>query len=150
MRRVLVAVLLVLAATTVPARTDGGRVTLQRTDFHEFGFRLDADWNVTYNWTTDHAVYFDLHSHRGSGIVTHVQAGSSTGKNGSFRAQDRDTFYLFWEAPSDATASLTWRIDGRYLLEDEAFEEPTPVPVGGTAAALTALVGAGIAARSRR
>lgn len=150
MRRVLVVIVLLSAATTAAARTDGGRVTLQRTDFHEFGFRLDAGWNVTYNWTTDHAIYFDLHRHRGSEIVPHRQIDGSRGSNGSFQAPERDTFYLYWEAPSNATASLTWRIEGRYLLKDEAFEEPTPIPVRGTVAALAALVVAGLVARSRR
>lgn len=135
-----------LSSGTGLARTDAGQPTLDPGGFEERNVRMDADWSVTYNWSADAAVYFDVHSHQGAEVTYHVQNRSTDGTVGTFTAPSRRVYSVYWEnrGQQDPVA-LTWSLDGRFLDLDEHFRDGESTPgfgpplVGAAAAAAVVL-----------
>lgn len=110
---------------------------------------MDAGWTITYNWTADADLYFDLHSHQGMDVNYHVQEPSVNASEGNFTAPERTTYSLFWERRADGPAALDWRMEGRFLGPHEPFPEDGGEATPGfvVAAAVAGLVLAAVLGR---
>lgn len=146
----LVLVGLVLTAATVTAATAGGDPTIEPGRFEEHDIRMDAGWSITYNWSADAALYFDIHSHDGPKVEYHVQNESTNGSAGTFEAPARQIYSLFWENRADETIEVRWQAEGRWIGPDEHFEDEETTPGAGGAAVAGALVGVAWAWRRHR
>lgn len=149
---------LVLAALAPPAagRTQQDTTTLQPSGFFEWNVRMDAGWNLTYDWSVREdgvAVTFDVHTHRGQRVDYLARRSAAASANGTVQAPDRGTYSLFWQADAEAGATVDWRAEGRFLAMDEHFAdeggEPTPGPGALAGAAALALAGWVLARRRR-
>lgn len=148
------ALLVLMAASPAQARTRSETVDLPQQGSSEWNFRLDDGWNISYTWRVEDgaAVYFDLHTHRGQDVDYLDRRSSARAANGSYVADRRGEYSLFWQA-SEGAATVTWTVDGRFLTFDEHFDdgegEPVPGP-GGAAAVAGLLAAAGALAWYRR
>lgn len=127
-------------AATAGARTASNDVTLDRGGFEEHDFRMVADANATYNWSSDSDLYFDLHSHQGAEVTHHVRNTSTNGTNGSFVAPSSQVYSLFWENRGQETVSLSWELRGDFGPREVPDGEETPAPGLGLAVVSLAAV----------
>lgn len=141
---------LVLVAGGASARTADGEATVEPGRFEEVDLRMDAGWSVDYNWTSERAVYFDIHSHRGAEVDYHVRNGSTNGTAGVFEAPERGTYSLLWENRGEEPVTVRWELSGRWIAPDAHFDDEETTPGPGVVLALAALgVAAGIRAGHR-
>lgn len=136
----LVLVGLVLTAAGVIAATASDDPTIEPGSFAEHDIRMDAGWSLTYNWSADADLYFDIHSHDGPKVEYHLQNGSTNGSVGTFEAPSRQIYSLFWENRADAPINVTWQAEGRWIGPHEHFEDEETTPGPGAALVAGALI----------
>lgn len=131
---------LVLLAGAAAAATAGGELTIDPGQFEEFDLRMDAGWSLSYNWSADGNLSFNVHSHRDGRVDYHVEEGPTNGSAGSFEAPERQVYSLLWENRGDGPVALTWEADGQWIGPREHFEDESATPGPGAALAAGALL----------
>jgi uncharacterized protein YceK len=89
-----------------------GAADLAPGGFKEFKVAMDKGDALSWTWTTEPRadLHFDFHTHTGGGAQTLDEKRSPAGE-GTFKAPEDGSYYLFWQNDGNATVQLAYEFD---------------------------------------
>lgn len=102
--------------------TPSGNVVIQPNHFLEVGVLMDAGGTLSYSYTADAAVFFNLHSHDG-GSVTDYLAAEVSERSASFTAPTSGNYYFLWENIGSEEVRMNYDISLALLTRTVEYED---------------------------
>lgn len=78
--------------------------------FEELAVALEEGEALSYAWTADRAIDFNIHSHEEKSVTFHEQL-HGTEHRGRFEGPAAGSFYLMWQNPTDASVRVQVRAE---------------------------------------
>ena len=76
---------------------------------HEECFALAAGERISYRFTAQRPVSFNIHFHEGNTVILPIDIASTTGESGVFAADRAQAYCLMWEAGAEGSL-LDYRV----------------------------------------
>ncbi len=90
-------------------------VSVAPGSFAEFNTQLAAGAVLSWSWTADAPMDWDLHSHAGRDVTIHEQGTDQSGK-GDFTPDADGTYSLYWHNTASQAITLSYRAWGDHAL----------------------------------
>jgi hypothetical protein len=102
--------------------TPSGNVVIQPNHFFEVGVLMDAGGTLSYSYTADTAVFFNLHSHDGASITDYLAAEVKE-RSASFTAPASGNYYFLWENVGSEEVKMNYDISLALLTRTIEYED---------------------------
>jgi hypothetical protein len=107
------AVVLLLAGCASGPNLDlSGAKPLAAGGFLELNLRMEAGDRISYDWSSDAPVEFNIHTHGAGGVQDFVQE-QATAKSNHFEAPADGVYSLMWENKATRSVTVSYAVSGQ-------------------------------------